>query len=115
MAGPEFLVNMMKVWVIYGLAAVLEISGCFAVWAVLRRAASPLWLLVAAAALAAFAWMLAQSEQAFAGRAFATYGGVYIAASLGWLWLVEGVPPSRTDVLGAAIVLAGAAVILRGA
>jgi small multidrug resistance family-3 protein len=37
---------------------------------------------------------------------------VYIAASLGWLWVVEGAKPDRWDVLGAAICLAGAAIIL---
>ena len=104
----------MTIWLIYALAALLEIGGCFAVWAVLRRGAPPFWLLAAAAALGGFAWLLAQSEQAFAGRAFATYGGVYVAASLGWLWLVEGAAPSRTDLLGGAVVLLGAWVIASG-
>lgn len=47
-----------------------------------------------------------------AGRAFAAYGGVYIAASLLWLWLVENVRPDRFDLIGAAICLVGAAVII---
>lgn len=47
-----------------------------------------------------------------AGRAYAAYGGVYIAASLVWLWLVEGQRPDRFDLVGAAICLVGAAVIL---
>ena len=47
-----------------------------------------------------------------AGRAYAVYGGVYIAASLLWLWMVEGKMPDRWDLTGAAICLAGAAVIL---
>ena len=46
------------------------------------------------------------------GRAIAVYGGIYIAASLGWLWLVEGRRPDTWDLLGAAICLVGAAVIL---
>lgn len=46
--------------------------------------------------------------------AFAAYGGVYIAASLGWLWLFEGLRPDRWDLIGAALCLAGAAVILAG-
>ena len=45
-----------------------------------------------------------------AGRAYAAYGGVYIAASLSWLWIVEGTRPDRWDILGAAICLVGAAV-----
>jgi small multidrug resistance family-3 protein len=49
-----------------------------------------------------------------AGRAYAAYGGVYIAASLGWLWAVEGVRPDRWDLIGATVCLAGAAVIIAG-
>ena len=47
-----------------------------------------------------------------AGRAYAAYGGIYIAASLAWLWLAEGVRPDRWDMAGAAICIAGASVIL---
>ena len=63
-------------------------------------------------ALAFFAWALTRVEADFAGRAFAAYGGVYIAASLGWMWAVEGARPDRWDVAGAALCLAGAALIL---
>jgi small multidrug resistance family-3 protein len=97
---------------LYALAALAEIGGCFAVWAVLRRGATPWLYLVAAASLALFAWLLTRSEAAFAGRAYAAYGGVYIAASLLWLWAVEGQPPSRIDLLGGAISLVGAGLIL---
>ena len=47
-----------------------------------------------------------------AGRAFAAYGGIYIIASLCWLWLVEGKTPDRFDLAGAALCLAGSGVIL---
>ncbi|HEX3447198.1 MAG TPA: hypothetical protein VHS97_03040 [Isosphaeraceae bacterium] len=49
-----------------------------------------------------------------AGRAYAAYGGVYILSSLAWLWVVEGTRPDRWDVIGAAVCLIGAAVILYG-
>jgi small multidrug resistance family-3 protein len=42
------------------------------------------------------------------------YGGVYIAASLLWLWLIEGARPDRWDLIGALICLGGAALILFG-
>ena len=48
----------------------------------------------------------------YAGRAYAAYGGVYVAASLVWLWLAEGRKPDTWDLTGAAIVLLGAAIIL---
>jgi small multidrug resistance family-3 protein len=64
--------------------------------------------------LAAFAWVLTRIDSDFAGRAYAAYGGVYIAASLGWLWAVEGARPDRWDLVGTTLCLTGAAVILLG-
>jgi small multidrug resistance family-3 protein len=93
-------------------AAVAEIAGCFAFWAWLRLGRSVWWLLPGLASLAVFAFLLTRVDSAFAGRAYAAYGGVYIAISLAWLWLVEGTRPDRFDLIGAAICLLGAAVIL---
>lgn len=99
---------------IYLLAAGAEIAGCFAFWAWLRLDRSPLWLIPGMACLALFAWLLTRVEADAAGRAYAAYGGVYIAASLMWLWLVEHRAPDRWDLLGAGLCLIGAAVILFG-
>lgn len=96
------------------LAAVLEIAGCFAFWAWLRLDRSALWLLPGMLALAGFALALTRVDAAFAGRAYAAYGGIYIGASLLWLWLVEGARPDRYDVAGAGLCLAGMALILFG-
>lgn len=49
---------------------------------------------------------------AFAGRAYAAYGGVYIVASVLWMWLAEGERPDRWDLIGGVVCLAGAALIL---
>ncbi len=98
----------------YAAAALFEIAGCFAFWAWLRLDKSPLWLIPGLASLAAFAWLLTLVETDAAGRAYAGYGAIYITASLLWLWAVEGVRPDRWDTIGAAICLAGAAVILLG-
>lgn len=99
---------------IYIAAAVAEIAGCFAFWAWLKLGKSVLWLIPGMISLAAFAWLLTLVEVEAAGRAYATYGGVYIAASLAWLWAFEGMRPDRWDLTGAAICLVGAAVILFG-
>jgi small multidrug resistance family-3 protein len=99
---------------IFPVAAFFEIAGCFAVWSVWRLGASVLWLVPGILSLILFAWVLALSESAAAGRAFAAYGGVYVAASLIWLWAVEGRMPDRWDLIGAALCLAGAAVVLWG-
>jgi small multidrug resistance family-3 protein len=97
---------------IYPLAALAEIAGCFAFWAWLRLDRSALWLAPGILSLALFAWLLTLVPSDAAGRAYAAYGGVYIAASLVWLWLVEGQRPDRFDLAGAAICIVGAAVIL---
>jgi len=95
-------------------AAVAEIAGCFAFWAWLRLGKSPLWLIPGLASLALFAYLLTLVDAEHAGRSYAAYGGVYIASALVWLWLVEGVRPDRWDMVGAAICLVGAGVILLG-
>ena len=93
-------------------AACAEIAGCFAFWAWLRLDKSVLWLLPGMGLLALFAYLLTLVDSAAAGRAYAAYGGVYIAASIGWLWLFEGARPDRWDLTGAAICLIGAGIIL---
>ncbi|MBY8824659.1 YnfA family protein [Sphingomonas colocasiae] len=99
---------------IYLGAALAEIFGCFAFWAWLRLGKSALWVAPGMVSLALFAWALTMVESALAGRAFAAYGGVYIVASLGWLWAVEGARPDRWDIMGGAVCLLGAALILFG-
>ena len=100
---------------IYAAAAIAEIAGCFAFWAWLRRDASVWWLLPGVASLVLFALLLTRIEVDFAGRAYAAYGGIYIVASLGWMWAAEGTRPIIWDWLGSSLAVAGALVILLGA
>jgi small multidrug resistance family-3 protein len=95
-------------------AAIAEIAGCFAFWAWLKLDKPIWWLVPGVLSLLVFAYLLTLIDTAAAGRAYAAYGGIYIAASLLWLWLVEGIRPDRWDTIGAAICIVGAAVILYG-
>ncbi len=104
----------MKSFALYIAAAAAEIAGCFAFWAWLRLGKSALWVIPGVASLILFAFLLTRIDSLFAGRAYAAYGGIYIAASLAWLWAVEGARPDRWDAAGALICLIGAAVILFG-
>ncbi len=104
----------MKTLLIYFGAALAEIGGCFAFWAWLRLGKPIFWLIPGLLALAVFAYLLTRIDTDFAGRAYAVYGGIYIASSLLWLWIVEGVRADRWDLTGAAICLLGAAIILWG-
>jgi small multidrug resistance family-3 protein len=97
---------------LFALAACFEIAGCFAFWLWMRRGASPLVVTIGVASLIAFAMILTRINTDAAGRAYAAYGGIYILASLVWLWIVEGQTPTRTDLAGAALAVAGAIVIV---
>ncbi|MCX5577428.1 YnfA family protein [Kaistia terrae] len=97
---------------IYVAAALAEIAGCFAFWAWLKLDRSVWWLVPGVLALALFAYLLTLVDSAAAGRAYAAYGGIYIAMSILWLWIIEGARPDRWDLTGAAVCLAGAAIIL---
>ena len=102
----------MKTAIVYVGAAIAEIAGCFAFWGWLRLGKPIWWLLPGVCSLIVFAYLLTLVETEAAGRAYATYGGIYIAASLGWLWVAEGVRPDRWDLVGAAVCVAGACIIL---
>lgn len=97
---------------IYAAAALAEIAGCFAFWAWLRTGKSAWWVAPGIASLVLFAWLLTLVPTSAAGRAFAAYGGVYIAASLAWMWAVEKTRPDGWDLAGALICLVGAGMIL---
>lgn len=98
----------------YIAAAFAEIAGCFAFWTWLRLGKSALWTVPGIACLAIFAFLLTRIDADFAGRAYAAYGGVYIASSLFWLWLAEGRIPDRWDLLGGTFALLGTLIILFG-
>lgn len=102
--------ELLKVSALFAITALLEIVGCYLPWLVLRQD-KPVWLLLPAAlALAAFAWLLTLHPAA-AGRTYAAYGGMYIVVALAWLYLVDGVALTRWDWVGAAVALAGMAII----
>lgn len=102
---------MLRIALLFTLTAVAEILGCYLPWLVLKQG-KPAWLLLPAmASLGFFAWLLTLHPTA-AGRTYAAYGGVYIAVALAWLWLVDGIAPSRWDLAGACVALAGMAIIV---
>jgi len=83
-------------------------------WAWLKLDKPVWWLVPGMISLALFAYLLTLIDSASAGRVYAAYGGVYIASSLTWLWLVEGIRPDRWDVSGVIVSLIGATIILAG-
>lgn len=97
---------------LFFLTALAEISGCYLVYLWMRGSRSWVLLAGAAVALGAFAWLLALHPSA--GRAYAAYGGVYVASAMVWGRLVENRRPDRWDLIGASICLVGMVVIAFG-
>lgn len=100
----------MRTFLLYLVTAIAEIVGCYLSWLWLRHGGSAWLLLLAAASLAAFAWLLTLHDAA-SGRVYAAYGGVYIGVALFWLWVVDGIRPSAWDVAGVAVALTGMGII----
>lgn len=93
-------------------AAVGEIGGCFAFWMWLRQGRGRLPLLVGIPLLLLFAYALTKVEMTSAGRTYAAYSAIYLASSLVWMRAVEKIQPDRWDLIGGAICLFGAGVIM---
>ncbi|RXJ69756.1 hypothetical protein CRV08_03355 [Halarcobacter ebronensis] len=101
-------------FVIYFLAALFEIFGCYSFWMVFKLQKTTLWLLPGFISLILFAYLLTKINLEFAGRAYAVYGGVYIISSLLWLFAIEKQNFNRWDIIGSIVVFAGILIILLG-
>jgi small multidrug resistance family-3 protein len=104
---------IVRTFALFVITAIAEILGCYLPYLWLKKQGSP-WLLVpAAVSLALFAWLLSLHPAA-AGRVYAAYGGVYIGVAITWLWLVDGLRPTRWDLLGAGVAVLGMVIIVLG-
>ena len=108
------LAESAKFFGLFVATALAEIVGCYLPYLWLRRDGSAWLVLPAAASLALFVWLLSLHPEA-AGRVYAAYGGVYVSVALAWLWLVDAVRPTYSDLLGVGLCLAGMVVIMLGA
>lgn len=97
---------------LFVVTALAEIGGCYLVYLWMRGGRSAALLAGAALLLGLFSWLL--SFHPSAGRAYAAYGGVYVAAAVVWGWLVERQPPDRWDLIGAVVCLIGMGLISFG-
>jgi small multidrug resistance family-3 protein len=104
----------MQTFLFFLLAALGEISGCYAFWAWLRLGKSILWIIPGILALVFFACALTKIDASNAGRVYAAYGGIYLFSSLCWLWVAEGVKPNQSDLVGVGLSLLGTLIILFG-
>ncbi|MQQ99860.1 YnfA family protein [Glaciimonas soli] len=105
--------SLAKTLVLFILTAIAEIVGCYLPLLWISGKGSAWLLLPAAISLSLFVWLLTLHPNA-SGRVYAAYGAVYIATAIFWLWRVDGITPRATDLIGVALALAGATVIMLG-
>ncbi len=103
--------NFLFMLLLFVITAIAEIVGCYLPYLWLKQGKSAWLLLPAAASLSLFAWLLSLHPTA-SGRVYAAYGGVYITVAICWLWIVDGVRPSRSDLVGVIVCLVGMAIIM---
>ena len=98
---------------LFVLAGFLEIAGCYFTYLWLKKMGPPWLPLLSLGCLGIFAFLLTLQTGA-AGRTYAAYGGIYVAISLVWLWLVEHQRPTLWDMIGAGVMFVGMSIILVG-
>ncbi|MFJ6671660.1 YnfA family protein [Actinosynnema sp. NPDC091369] len=97
---------------LFALAAFAEIGGAWLVWQGVREHRGLLWVGAGVAALGLYGFVATLQPDAHFARILAAYGGVFVVGSLAWGVVVDGFRPDRWDYAGAAICLAGMAVIM---
>jgi small multidrug resistance family-3 protein len=97
---------------LFVLAALAEIGGCWLIWQGRREHHGLWWIAAGVIALGAYGFVATLQPDASFGRILAAYGGFFVAGSLAWGMVVDGYRPDRWDVIGAAVCLAGVAVIM---
>jgi small multidrug resistance family-3 protein len=97
---------------LFVVAAVFEIGGCWLIWLAVREHRPWPLAVGGVAVLGAYGFIAAAQPEAQFGRILAAYGGVFVAGSLLWGVAFDSFRPTRFDLLGAAICLAGVGVIM---
>jgi small multidrug resistance family-3 protein len=97
---------------LFAVAALAEIGGAWLVWQGVREHRGLIFVGAGILALGAYGFVATFQPDPHFGRILAAYGGVFVAGSLTWGMVVDGFRPDRYDLVGAALCLAGVAVIM---
>jgi small multidrug resistance family-3 protein len=95
---------------VFFLAALLEIGGGYLVWKWLREHKGKVFGLIGGLVLFLYG-MVPTLQPAEFGRVYATYGGIFVVASIMWGYWVDKKKPDRFEIIGSFIVLIGVAII----
>lgn len=103
---------ILRIVVLFLIAAVAEIGGAWLIWQAVRENRGWYFALFGIIALGAYGFVAAFQPDAHFGRVLAAYGGVFVAGSLAWGIVVDHFKPTLWDYIGSAIALLGAAIII---
>lgn len=92
-------------------AALAEIGGGYLVWLWLRENKGKLMGVIGALVLFVYG-IIPTLQPAEFGRVYAAYGGIFIAMSIVWGLIIDHKKPDRFEVIGGAIAIVGAAIIM---
>ena len=94
------------------LAGLAEIGGGYLVWLYMRDDKGPLYLIAGAIILFLYGIIPTFQPEASFGKVYAAYGGVFIALSILWGWLVDGLRPDTYDIIGGLVCIVGVYIIM---
>ncbi len=103
----------MRSILLFVIAGLFEIGGGYLVWLWLRESRS-MWLgLLGFFLLSVYGLVLVlQPQEHPFGRIYAAYGAVFIILSVLWGWGMDGKKPDMLDLIGSAICVAGATLMM---
>jgi small multidrug resistance family-3 protein len=96
------------------IASIFELVGSFGLWMWMKQDKSILFVIPGTIFLVAFVYLMTTIDSEYAGKLYALYSGIYLLASIGWMWLFEGNAPSKFDVMGIGSYLFGSIMIFYG-
>jgi small multidrug resistance family-3 protein len=95
---------------VFFLAALLEIGGGYLVWKWLREHKGKMFGLIGGLILFVYG-MVPTLQPAEFGRVYATYGGIFVVASIMWGYWIDKKKPDRFEIIGSVVVLVGVAIM----
>jgi len=105
-------VTVLRSILLFALAALAEIGGAWLVWQDVREHRGLAFVGAGILALGLYGFVATFQPESHFGRVLAAYGGLFVAGSLAWGMAVDGFRPDPYDLFGAALCLAGVAVIM---
>lgn len=105
--------TVIKSIIYFIIAGIFEIGGGYLIWLWLREGKT-IWYGVLGAIILILYGIIPtfQPKTDSFSKVYAAYGGVFIVLSILWGWKVDNIVPDKFDLIGGAIALLGAAIIM---